>query len=489
MSRSIRNNAISAMFWRLLERGGTQLVTLIVQIVLARLLLPEEFGLIAIVMVFVSLSTVLVQSGLNVAIMRWKSISENDCTTVFWMSFCVAIILYIAIFLSSPHIAEFYEMPLLESVLRILSLILLPGAYNSVQIAVLMRNLLFKRLLIGNLAGIVLSAIIGCTLASWGYGVWSLVAQQLSNQFIVCILLAFFVKWKPSFCFNWKSARSFFSFGWKIMVSKLIDKFYSGLADLLIGKAFSSASLGFYSQGKKYPYALEDTLDSSIQSVMLPTLSRFQDDRSQMRNAMRRTIQSATYVIAPIMLCVAAAAEPIVEMLLTEKWLGCVPYFRIFCVICALRPMNTANLQGINALGRSDIYLKLEILKKCFGFIVLFAALLVFNSPLGIAVGMLVSNIANYLFNSYPNTKLLNYGLLQQIRDVIPSYLFAFATAIAVALICTIQIESVYKLVLTVIAAPTTYFLLSYFFKTEASRYVYKAAKSFVQDKIKHSGD
>ena len=335
-----------------MERGGTQGIQFIVQIVLARLLLPEDFGLIAIVTIFILLANVFVQSGFNTALIQKKDADDEDFSSVFYLSLFVAGLLYVVLFLTSPFISVFYRSPQLILILRVLSVTLFFGAFNSIQNAYVARNMMFKKLFFSSLGAIIISGTVGIATAYLGWGVWALVAQQLTNQLAVTLILWFTVKWRPKLLFSIEKVKVLFSFGWKLLASSLINTLYMEIRSLIIGKIYIPAMLGFYDRGQQIPKVIVSNIDGAIQSVMLPALASQQDDKKRVKAMMRRAIMTSSFIMFPMMVGLAVVAEPVVKIILTDKWLPAVPFLQIFCASYSLWPIHTANLQAINALGR-----------------------------------------------------------------------------------------------------------------------------------------
>jgi len=414
---------ISSLLWKLMEQGGTQGIQFIVSIVLARLLLPEDYGIIALVTIFIIIANVFVRSGFNTALIQKKDANEADFSSVFYLSLFVASLLYVILFFAAPLIAAFYDEPQLILALRAISVTLFFGAFNSIQNAVVARKMQFKKLFFSSLGAIVVSGTVGIVMAYAGFGVWALVAQQITNQLLITIILWFTVKWRPRLLFSFERVKGLFSYGWKLLVSALIDTLYMELSSLIIGKMYNVEMLSFYNRGKQFPSLIVTNINGSIQSVMLPALSSQQDNRKRVRDMVRRSIVTSSFVIFPMMVGLAVIAEPLVKILLTEKWLPAVPFLQIYCLIYALWPIHTANLQAINALGRSDIFLKLEIIKKIIGLAIL--GVTVFYGVYAIALGGIVSGLIATIINSYPNAKLLNYSYKEQWKDIMPSLLLS----------------------------------------------------------------
>lgn len=453
-----------------MERGGNQAVQFIVQIVLARLLLPEDFGIIALVVIFTQIAAVFVQSGLNTALIQKKDADEVDFSSVFYLSLAIACLLYICLFFAAPFIAAFYELPQIIPVFRALSITLVFGAFNSIQNAVISRNLQFKKLFFSSTGAILISGTIGIVMAYAGFGVWALVGQQISNQLLLTLIMWFTVKWRPQFVFSLKRVKKLFSYGWKLLASSLLNTIYLELRSLVIGKMFNATILGFYNRGKQFPSVIVSNIDGSIQSVMFPVLSSQQDNRPRVKEMMRRAIVTSSFIIFPMMVGLAVVAEPLVKLLLTDKWLPCVPFLQIYCATYALRPIHTANLQAINALGRSDIFLKLEIIKKIMGLSIL--AVTVFYGVYAIALGGALSSIISSFMNAYPNKHLINYSYREQINDIMPSLLFSLVMGAIVYSLKWMGLSTLLTLAVQVIAGIVLYTMMAWLFRLECFRYL-----------------
>ena len=376
---NLKTSVLSSLFWKFLERGGVSGVQFIVQIILARLLLPEDYGVIALIVVFIAISQTFVQSGLGTALIQKKKVTDADYSSVFYLSLGIALVFYCILFLGAPAIAAFYNQPLITPVLRVLGLTLFFGAVNTIQNAVIARNFLFRKLFVSSLGAVLLSGVVGVAMAYAGYGVWALVGQQLISAIALCIIMWFTVQWRPKLIFSVARVRELFSFGWKLLVSGLIDVTYTNLSSLIIGKLYPASMLGYYTKGKEFPNVLVSNINSSIQAVMFPAYAKNQDNRPMVKQIMRRALVTSAFLVFPAMAGLAAVAEPLIELLLTDKWLIAVPFLQIFCAVYALWPIHTVNLQAINALGRSDVFLKLEILKKIVG-----VSMLAVTVPIGI---------------------------------------------------------------------------------------------------------
>lgn len=470
MQNSSSINVIKNFFWRIGESSGAQLVSFLVSIVLARLLAPEDYGVIALVTVFTSILQVFVDSGLGTALVQKKNADEADFSSVFYFNVLVCLTLYAGMFVAAPAIAKFYDNPIYIPLVRVLSLTLVISGLKNIQQAYVYRHMIFKRFFFSTLGGTVASAILGIAMAYAGFGVWALAAQYVSNTAIDTLILWITVPWRPKKRFSWTKLKALLSYGWKLLVSALLDTGYTSLWNLLIGKVYSSADLSFYDQGSKYPKAIIGTISNSIDSVLLPTMSIVQDDRAQIKSMTRRSIVTSVYVMAPLMMGLAGCAEPLVNLILTDKWLPCVPYMRIFCITYMFWPVHSANLNAIKAMGRSDLFLQLEILKKIIGIGLLLCTMRI--SVMAMACSLLISSVTSQIINSYPNWKLLNYRYLEQLRDILPSILLAVIMAAAVGAVPLLGYGNVLTLCIQIPLGAVIYVAGSAIFRLESFRYL-----------------
>ncbi len=418
-----RGSVLSNFIWRFAERVGAQGVRLLVELVLARVLLPDDYGLIALVTVFITILNVFVDSGLGNALIQKKDADDLDFSSVFWFNIIWCIILYGLLFIISPFLASFYGRIELTGVLRILGLQVIISGVKNVQQAYVSRTMQFKRFFFATLGGTIGAAFIGIWMAYNGYGVWALVAQQLFNTLIDTIILWITVKWRPKRQFSLARLKKMFTYGWKLLVSALLDTIDAQIHQLIIGKRYSSSDLAFYNRGTQYPSFIVGNVNTAIDSVLLPVMSKAQDSADEVKAMTRRAMKISTYVMAPMMMGLAFIGEPAVRLILTEKWLPCVPFMRIFCITYMFYPLHTANLNAIKAMGRSDLFLKLEVIKKITGLAVLLITM--WHGVMVMAYSLLFTSLLNQIINSWPNKKLLNYSYLEQLKDILPGILLA----------------------------------------------------------------
>lgn len=463
---------LSNFIWRFAERCGAQGITFVVSIILARLLEPEAYGEIALVTVFINILQVFVDSGMANALVQKKNADETDFSTVFYFNLVICSVLYLILFAAAPYIAMFYELPNLTSVIRVLSVVLIISGLKNVQQAFVSKNLLFKRFFFSTLGGTIGAAIVGIVMAYMGFGIWALVAQQLFNTFVDTCILWITVKWRPKRIFSFIRLKELFSFGWKLLLSHLLDTVYKNARSLLIGKFYSAEKLAYYNRGNQLPRLVITNVNSSLDSVLFPVMSEVQDDVVQVKSMTRRVIRVSSYIIWPLMIGLAACADTVVELLLTEKWLPCVPYLRIFCIFYAFWPIHTANLNAIKAMGRSDIFMRLEIIKKTMDVILIITAL-----PFGvraIALSELVTAPVSALINAAPNKKLLGYGYKEQVGDMLPSMILSLIMGTFVYVLSFMKWNIIVTLIVQILVGISIYVALSHIFKLESYLYIKK---------------
>jgi len=423
-----RNKSIANAFgWKLLERFGVLGIQFVLQIVLARLLDPKQYGVLSLMIVFVSLANVFIQTGFTGSLIQNKNIRVNDYSSAFWISLLISCALYIILFFLAPLIGIFYNMPDIVQPFRALSIVLIPGVLNSIQTTKVTREMKFMNVFLSNTAAIVISGIAGIILAYEGAGIWALVIQYLLNTAVASIVMLFTVYWRPRLICNVKRVKRMFKYGSKILFSNLIDTLYQNLFNLAVGKGYDPATLGYFSRGRQFPQFVINAVTGAIQSVMLPAMSAEQDSRDQVKELMRNSVMLSSYIVFPIMAGIAGESASLVRILLTDKWAPCVPYIRIFCFSLAFDPVHMCNLEAINAMGRSDITLKLQIVKKITGVMLLVFALLSFKSPIALAMTGVFSAVICFFINAYPNRKLIDYYYIDQIKDICPSLIVSLS--------------------------------------------------------------
>ena len=470
MSEVTKRTAGKSFLYKFAESVGTQGISFIVGIVLARLLSPSDYGVLALLMVFINISRVFVQSGLNTALIQKLEVDETDLSSVFYLSLGISAGCYALLWFAAPAIAAFYAQPQLTDLLRVLALVLLPGALNAVQLAVVARQMAFHRLMVGSIAANAISGAVGIGMAYAGLGAWAMIGQQLVNQVAICVILWFMVDWRPKLLFSWSKVKTLFSFGWKLLVSSLIETVYNNLRTLVIGKWFNKDQVGYYNRGKLFPELLMNSVNGSIQSVMLPMFSGEQERPERLKAMMRRTIMVSSYLVFPLMAGLALVARPMVSLILTDKWLPCVPFLWICCADFAFYPVHTSNLQAINAMGRSDVFLRLEIIKKAYGLVILAITVFCFHNVFVIAAGSVLSTLIATFVNASPNKKLLGYSYLEQVKDLLPSLGMTAVMGVAVWAVSLLPLGNLPLMLLQMVTGVAVYAGLSVWLKPEAYR-------------------
>lgn len=476
---------VRALFWKLMERFGVQGIQFVLQLILARLLVPEYYGILSMMLIFVNLANVFTQRGLNMALIQNKDVTEEDYSSVFWVTLGIALVMYAAIFFSAPAIAAFYDMQDMVLPLRILALTLLPGAMNSIQLAKVSREMDFKKVFYSSVGGISIAGVAGVTVAFLGGGLWALVVQNILNTTVACIVMLVTVKWRPRMVCNIGRVAELFRFGWKLLVSGLLDTLFMDLNSLVIGKKYDSGTLGYYNRGAQFPQFVINAVNGAIQSVMLPAMSAQQDDIAKVKNMMRTSMSMSAYILFPVMAGLAAVATPLVSLMLTDKWLPCVPYMQVYCFSMAFYPVHSCNLQAINAVGRSDLFLKLEIIKKIYGIVVLAIAVFCFDTPLAIAMTGLITTLIGWFVNAFPNKRLIGYNFREQVGDLLPMLLMSLLMCGCVLLAgsgCEILgLPDIVILVIQVLAGVAIYLLLSMVVNIYPYRVVRDSALAFLK--------
>lgn len=470
-----RSKVISNFLWRFFERFGAQMITIVVNIILARKLGPGPAGRIAIVMAVINILKVFADSGMANALIQKKNPDDLDFSSVFFFNMGFSLLLYVSLFLAAPRIAAHFTDSGLVPIIRVLGLIVIVSGLYNVQQAYVSKTLQFKRFFFATLGGTIFSALLSITMVYLGFGIWSLVALQLSNFAVNTIILWFTVRWRPTREFSMARLKALLSYGWKLLAASFLDTGYNQLYSLIIGSRFPKEELGQFDKGRNWPDQITTSINASLDSVLLPVLSEEQDHRNKVREMTRRAIKTSSYIMMPVMAGLAACAAPLVHLLLKDQWLPCVRYMQIFCVIYAFYPLHTANLNAIKAMGRSDVFLQLEIIKTATGI-----AVLIFTVPYGVmamALGMLLNDVLAQVINAWPNRKLLDYPYLSQLKDMLPSMLLSLLMAVCVYPVIRFGLSDLLTLLIQVPLGVMIYILASWAFKVDSFRYVLDTVK------------
>ena len=411
--------------WKFMERMSAQLVQLVVSIVLARILSPSDYGTVAMVTIFVMLANVLIEGGFSSELIQKKDADDIDFSTVFYFSVVFSFVLYAILYFAAPRISDFYggEYKILTPVLRVLGIQVVIFAVNSVQQAYVQRQMMFKNFFWATLVGTIVSAIVGLFMAYSGFGIWSIVAQQLTASIINTLTLYIVTRKLPIWAFSFSRLRSLFDYGVKLLGASLLVTGYQEIRALIIGKLYTAQDLAFFDRGKQFPSLIVTNINSSIGAVLFPKMAKEHDSIEQIKRTPRMSIRFSSYIMSPIMFGLAAVSEPFIRIVLTEKWVGCVPLMQWFCLVFLFMPIHTANMQALKAIGRSDTFLKLELIKKTIELLSLFAV--VWISVDAIVINMAILTTLFTAVNAFPNRKLLNYSYKEQVRDIFPSIIMS----------------------------------------------------------------
>lgn len=478
-----KHSVIVNFFWRFAERCGAQAVSFIVSIILARLLSPDEFGTVALMVVFTNILSIFIDSGFSISLIQKKDADDLDYSTIFYFNIFSCLLMYVILFMTAPAIARFYMNDKMVAMLRFIGLTFLISGVKSIQTAYVSKNMLFKRFFFSTLGGTMVAAIVGIWMAMKGLGAWAIITQSVVNNLVDTTILWVTVRWRPKKAFSFVRLKSLFSFGWKLLLSKILDTVYNNLRTLIIGKVYSSTDLAYYNKGEGWPALVIGNVNSSIDSVLLPTMSRAQDHADMVKVMTRRSIKVSTYVMAPFMMGIAACGTPMIRLIFTEKWLPAVPFQVIFCVTYMFYPVHTANLNAIKSLGRSDLFLKLEVAKKVVGLIALIITVPI--SVMAMGYSLLFTSVASQIINAWPNKKLLNYGYLEQLKDILPGILLAVGMGCCVYPIQWLGLPDIVTLLIQVPLGAIIYIAGSKLFKLESFEYLWVMVKPVILKALK----
>lgn len=456
-----QGNVVSGFAWKFAESVAPQLVSLVVSVILARLLEPEHYGTIAVVMIFVTIANVFVNDGLGTALIQKKNADALDFSSVLYANMALSLLLYAVVFFAAPAVERFYgeNYTNLCTVLRVLGLRILVVGANSVQQAYISKKMQFRKLFGATLTATVISAAVGIGMAYQGYGVWALVAQNLISALVSTVYLCFSIRRLPMLKMSLTRLKGLLSYGFKILGANLLNTGYMELRAVIIGKLYSAQDLAFYDRGRQFPNLITTNINTSLSAVLFPRMAQDQDNISEVTRVTRRSIRVCAYLMTPMMLGLAAVAEPFIKVILTDKWLPCVPLMQLFCIVYLFQPLHIANLQAIKAIGRSDVYLKLEIIKKSIELVTLIAVMWI--SVDAIVVNMAVLTTLFTALNAYPNKKLLNYSFFEQLKDIAPSMWMAIVMVCMVLIIGHLNIAPLPMLAAQVSVGVLTYLGLS----------------------------
>ncbi|ANU10175.1 O-antigen repeat-containing transporter [Planococcus antarcticus DSM 14505] len=423
---SLKKKTIGGLLWSFGDLIGNQGIQFLIQIILARLLLPEHFGLIGMILVFIALSNSLVDSGFTQALIRERNASQTDYSTIFYFNLLISVLIYVILYAAAPSISRFFDEPQLVSLLRLLSIGIVINAFAIIPKAMFAKEVNFKAQAKINLSSSILSGVIAVVLAVAGYGVWSLVLRQLSMNAIQSLLFAISKKWIPSLVFSIASFKRLFGFGWKLLVSGLIDTFYTNVYFLIIGRQYSAAQLGYYTNASRFSEIISQNLAATILRVTYPVLSSIQDEHERLKQSYKSITKLAAFLIFPVMVGMAAVGEPLVMLVFGEKWLQMIPYFQLLSIAGMLYPILALDLSLLQVKGRSDLYLLLEIINKISLTILLFLAVWLELGVIGLITAAILNTYLEFFVNSHFSKREVSYPAKEKVRDLLPIYLLSF---------------------------------------------------------------
>ena len=458
MAEISKHTVVTSLAWKFLERGSAQLVSFVVSLVLARLLGPTDYGIVSLVLVFTAIALVFVQGGFNTALIQKDGATDLDYSSVLVFSLGMALAIYLVLFLAAPAVADFYGNPDVCQILRVMALVLLPGAYNSVQVAYAEKTFQFCKLFVANLAIAVCTGTAGIVLAFAGAGVWALVAQQLGNQLFVCMMLIFTLRWRPHLDFSAASIRELFGFGANVLAGDLLVQIFLNLRNLIVGRVFDTATLGLFNRGHQFPAAAMQAVTGSIQEVMLPTFSGVQDDPGRVLSIVRRSVQASCFAIFPLMFGLTACAAPLVSLLLGETWAGCVPYLQVFAISYCFQPIQIICAQAMRGLGDSGTTLLLEVVRKSTELGLMFGSITL--GPVALAASSVAAGTVSCAMALVPNVRVLGYRLRDQLTDLARPLLGSIVIVACVRAVGLLSLPSMVALALQVITGMTSYAVL-----------------------------
>jgi teichuronic acid exporter len=420
---SLRKEALSGMIWTYFQQFGSQLISFGVSIVLARLIMPEEFGLIGMIAIFMGLGTALFQGGLTSSLIRTKELTEDDYSTVFFFNLAGSFVIYGVLFLAAPWISEFYKQPTLVNITRVYGLTYILSAFGTVQNTILTKELKFKKQAIISLPALVISSSIGLVMAYFNYGVWSLVVSALVNTLVISILLWISSDWYPKRIFSVEKFQQHFHYGYKLTLSSILDIIFTNIYQIVIGRYYSPALVGYYTRANSLMMLPVGNVSGALNRVIFPLFSKVQDDIPRFRNAYKQIMQMVLFIITPIIVLMALLAKPLIILLFTDKWIAVVPIFQIICFTGVLYPIHKYNLLVLQVKGRSDLFLKLEVIKKVALSVILIVSF--FYGFYALLWGQLLFSIVALLINTHYAGRMLEYTMMQQLKDIAPVFAFA----------------------------------------------------------------
>lgn len=478
MADSLKQKTIKGASWSFVEQILTRGVNFVIGIILARLLSPTDYGLVGMLGIFIAISQLFIDGGLTSALIRTKDASDRDFSTVYIINLTLSFVFYAILFFCAPLVADFYDQPLLKPLMRVIALILIISSVASIHGTLLTIRVDFKTKSYISIAAAILSGVAGIICAYRGMGVWALVAQTLTSAIVMTLMTLALVRWMPKLVFSKESFRRLFSYSSKLLAASFISVVYDNAYPMVIGKRFTAADVGQYTRAGQFPGVANNTITSALNRVAFPVLSQIQDDNERLLNVYEKYIQLSCFMIFPVLLWLCGCARPLVSFLLTDKWLACVPLMQILCFSLLTNGITTINLNLLYVKGRSDLVLRLEIIKKTIAFIILFVSML-FDLKVMCYGQVLYSFIALSL-NTVYTKKILGYGLFQQIKVVSPYFLLALVVLAESLFFSTFISQRLLAVCLSLAVGAASYWLLNKAFRL----YAYQEARELIRNKL-----
>lgn len=481
----LKSKILQGLFWSFIDAVGLQGVRFIIGIILARLLFPEQFGLIGMLMIFMAIAQTFLDSGFGAALIQKKEVTQTDICSIFYFNIFIGIIIAGIMYIFAPLIASFYRQPVLIPLTRAMSLILIINSFGLIQGTILSKRIDFKTQTKVSLSSSILSGIIGIVLAVKGFGVWSLAVQQISGAFLRTLFLWIFNNWRPTLTFSLKSLGEMFSFGSKLLASGILNQIFENIYFLIIGKLFSATDLGYFTRAKTFGELPNQTLSGIVARITFPVFSSIQDDPARLKRMLKRTLTTLVLINFPMMIGLIVIARPLILVLLTEKWMGSIVYLQLISIIGLLYPLHVINLNVLQGLGRSDLFLRLEIIKKIL--VVLNIAITWRWGISAMILGMIGTSLISYYLNSYYVGKLLSYKMWNQIADILPIFTISVTMGLIEYFISYLLVYDIrIVLLIQIITGILFYIGLSYLFKLPSFMEILDIFKSKYPGKIKY---
>lgn len=479
MDQSLKDKTINGMVWSFLQKVSGQLISFVISVVLARILTPSDYGVVALAGMFLVLMSIFSDGGLSPALIQKKEVDEDDYNTMFVTQLVFASFLYVVIFFAAPFFSGLFksvDQDQFTSIIRVMALTMPLGALAGVQYSVVTRRLMFKWYFYTNFVALLVSGTVGLYLAFHGYGAWALVGQGIASMITSTIVIYCLLDWHPKFHFSYSRFKPLFQQGLKYMGTSFIGTLTAQFKGYALGLKYSATDLAYYNRGEGIPNLLCNNIDSTIQGVLFPSLTKLQDDYVAVRSALRRAIRISTFILFPMLFGLAAVSDHVVVLVFTEKWSPSIPFMRILCFVLAIGIMCNVNIQALKAIGKIGLILKLEFIKKPIMFVMILGTMMI--SPLAIAWGMLFFNIFVYFINSYPNKRTIGYHYLQQLKDVVPNCLMALLMAVVVYFIGRLSLNLYVLLTIQIISGISIYVILAIATKNDSLNYIYGYVKN-----------